>query len=1345
MPHSPLHRGLTSLFATLVAAVTLSSVAQATHAPTRSPEASQLRALGAPERDAESFSVVTMNAGVQRQYGLDSGVLRRMWLRDPKQQVASNQPARTIAEAFVQAHAAELGLGATYAQQIELRYEKPSPSGTHFRWDQVVDGVKVYRSELVVKVSPKGQVTSVQNNLRPNVKIDVTPSLSKSAALTAAKNFVKPTGKALADAVAELAIVDSRTGPRLAYIVDMPVEAPMGDWRVFVDAKSGVIFGSEDRMTYATGTGRVFDPDPRSKMGDSTYVDAADADTAVPFPGAYDIVTLQGLTLSAGTYSLNGPFAQLIDDEAPTQAPVTATHPDSFRFQRSAQGFEDVMCYYHLDYSQRYIQSLGFTNVNNRVQPVDSHGLSGADNSHYVPSTGHLAFGEGGIDDDEDADVIWHEYGHSIQDNIVPGWGGGQEGQMGEGFGDYWAHSYSLFKAPTFQINHVFTWDGNGETWTGRPAINTALHYPADCCGEVHDSGTLWCSGLIDCYNHVGRAVMDALVLDHHFALGTSATMADAANQIIQSDIDLFGGAHVSTLVARLGFWGFVNPASFIPTITHTPIAGSENVAGPYTVVANVTSTQPLAAGEPKLFYGITTVTDSVTMTPTGNPNEYSASIPGPGAAATMAYYLRARDTNGGTAFKPTTAPATPYTFTVGPDLTAPVVTHTPPTVVAQQSWPITLTANVTDNLGVDHNSVTVEWTKNGLPQSNFKLARIGATSNYADVFNTPSGSVVPGDVIAYYITASDVSVAGNTGRSPASGEHTFTVSSALGLVLVLDDDEIAKRVPETKVVNETKDPAKATTVTSKGEVGALSANQIATWLNSLGYVATVEAAGVSNPATWSNYSFIVSSSGGSTAPVANATYRADLEAYVAAGRKLIVEGGEVGYDAISTPGYPTFAANVLHGATWQTDNAGALTRIASQASHPLANIPNVLPASIPITYVSPNYGTEDAYAPVAPAYAVYGTASYPTNVGVSVFDNNIAPQSAQIVVFAFDIKDVTDSTYAKQLLENAAHFLTASEPAPNGTITGRVAVGTSWGGSGIAVTLTPGGTTVNTDAHGEFTFPNLYAGAYSVSAALAGYAGTPRNVTVAAASTSNVVLHLSVSANASNCNNPAVAIPDNNLTGITNSMTIAPDFAIASVQVSVNITHTWRGDLSVDVAHGATTVRLHNHTGSSADNIVGTYPTTLTPAASLNAFNGQSSAGTWSLTAIDNASTDTGTLNQWCLTLAGASDTSATVGVDPSSLPQTLEFAPVWPNPVRSGHATLSFALPTATHAKVALYDVTGRLVRTVADRDYAAGRYVLAFDSHDDRGNAMAPGMYLARFQSEMGTITRRFVILP
>jgi hypothetical protein len=38
-----------------------------------------------------------------------------------------------------------------------------------------------------------------------------------------------------------------------------------------------------------------------------------------------------------------------------------------------------------------------------------------------------LAFGEGGVDDAEDVDVVLHEYGHAIQHDTVPGWGGRHE------------------------------------------------------------------------------------------------------------------------------------------------------------------------------------------------------------------------------------------------------------------------------------------------------------------------------------------------------------------------------------------------------------------------------------------------------------------------------------------------------------------------------------------------------------------------------------------------------------------------------------------------------------------------------------------------------------------------------------------------------------------------------------------------------------------------------------------------------------------------------------------------------------------------------------------------------
>src|SRR6185437_11713820 len=89
--------------------------------------------------------------------------------------------------------------------------------------------------------------------------------------------------------------------------------------------------------------------------------------------------------------------------------------------------------------AQRYIQSLGFTDVNNEAQDVFTDTIPD-DNSFYDPSNDTITYGNGGVDDAEDAEVIWHEYGHAIQDDQVPGYGTSEQaGAIGEGFGDYWA------------------------------------------------------------------------------------------------------------------------------------------------------------------------------------------------------------------------------------------------------------------------------------------------------------------------------------------------------------------------------------------------------------------------------------------------------------------------------------------------------------------------------------------------------------------------------------------------------------------------------------------------------------------------------------------------------------------------------------------------------------------------------------------------------------------------------------------------------------------------------------------------------------------------------------------
>jgi vibriolysin len=78
-------------------------------------------------------------------------------------------------------------------------------------------------------------------------------------------------------------------------------------------------------------------------------------------------------------------------------------------------------------------------------------------------------------------------------------------------------------------------------------------------------------------------------------------------------------------------------------------------------------------------------------------------------------------------------------------------------------------------------------------------------------------------------------------------------------------------------------------------------------------------------------------------------------------------------------------------------------------------------------------------------------------------------------------------------------------------------------------------------------------------------------------------------------------------------------------VQVSVNIVHTYRGDLRVDlVSPDGSVYNLHNRTGGSADNLIQTYTKNLS-SEKLN--------GTWKLRVNDNASGDTGYINSWSIT----------------------------------------------------------------------------------------------------------------
>ena len=216
------------------------------------------------------------------------------------------------------------------------------------------------------------------------------------------------------------------------------------------------------------------------------------------------------------------------------------------------------MTYFHIDQSIRYLESLGYTSAKvifPRSLEVDADGLSGADNSHYIPSQRRLAFGHGCVDDNEDSDVILHELGHAIHHHINASWMGGDTGAMGEGFGDYWAASYSTTtengQTTTIHPEWVFKWDGHNSCWPGRKLnaltmqYNSASNYSAhsNVAGGISDE--LWSTPLFQAFQElrglgVERSDIDKIVIEAHFGLGSGVKMRDMANAIVRTAKALF-------------------------------------------------------------------------------------------------------------------------------------------------------------------------------------------------------------------------------------------------------------------------------------------------------------------------------------------------------------------------------------------------------------------------------------------------------------------------------------------------------------------------------------------------------------------------------------------------------------------------------------------------------------------------------------------------------------------------------------------------------------------------------------------------------------------------------------
>jgi zinc metalloprotease ZmpB len=313
--------------------------------------------------------------------------------------------------------------------------------------------------------------------------------------------------------------------------------------------------------TGSTAPGQVFFPNPVQSLANESLTDQKDAD----YPALAAGSERKTLTNLDGSGTLTGDYAKVISE---TGTPARNTG-SGFIYTRDQDQFEQVMGYYWITEAQKYIQSLGFGStlraVNKRQQLLRIDQFGG-DNSFYRDEFKKLTItlGKGGVDDAEDGEVIVHEYGHSVQDDQVPGFGSSPDaGAIGEAFGDYLAVTVGLaLTGETFQAPCVADWDS--VSYTPGPIhclrrLDSTKHYPEDLHPrrEVHADGELWSAALWRARNLVGNTrLVDTIIIDAQFGFAPGTSFQDAARKTIDTAEQYGVGAAFTQAFTERGFFG---------------------------------------------------------------------------------------------------------------------------------------------------------------------------------------------------------------------------------------------------------------------------------------------------------------------------------------------------------------------------------------------------------------------------------------------------------------------------------------------------------------------------------------------------------------------------------------------------------------------------------------------------------------------------------------------------------------------------------------------------------------------------------------------------------------------
>jgi len=437
---------------------------------------------------------------------------------------------------------------------LQIRRIIRSLGATHIIFNQVHDRLRIHRAYVTVHVDRSGRVFLSKNRaiparLLPEKFVSV---VTKDEALAKARKSMPKLGGPGRLRETEKLWYPSRKKLEPAWKFRITRDEPKQEWIIYVNARTGGVLSRYDNLaTATTGLGLVFDPSPVTALGSHVRLMKSKKKVLRPPERAYRKVKLLGLD---GKGFLSGTRVST----SPTGKRRIQAKDLQFLLRSHQKGFEEVMVYYHIDASLRYLERLGYRGpraIFTTPMLVNVNGTR-EDNSWFSPWDKMLTFGTGDIDDAEDGETIVHELGHAIQDAICPDFGQSDEAAaMGEAFGDYWAASFFESRKPARYRNSVMSWDGllmgiaNKEDPPCLRRLDSKRTFDSFVPdADEHDNCDIWSAALWEVRKVLGKTAADRVIVESHFQLDGFTTMARGARAIIDADQNLENGRHITAL-----------------------------------------------------------------------------------------------------------------------------------------------------------------------------------------------------------------------------------------------------------------------------------------------------------------------------------------------------------------------------------------------------------------------------------------------------------------------------------------------------------------------------------------------------------------------------------------------------------------------------------------------------------------------------------------------------------------------------------------------------------------------------------------------------------------------------